>query len=520
MNSPPRKILWADDEIDLLKPHILMLEEKGFRVTPVSNGDDAVACASREKFDAILLDESMPGRGGLSALEAIKERDPSIPIVLVTKNEAESLMDEAIGRRIDDYLLKPVRPMQIFLALKRLFESDRLQENRLARDYVAELAQLRAGSSGGLGWEGWIDLYSRSAQWDVELDLLDDGGLRQAQGDQRRELNVEFSTFVESVYEASVHGGPAPPLSTNVVERWVAPHLREGKQVFFLVIDCMRLDQWLTVEPLIRSYFDVTLDHQVSIIPSATPYARNAIFSGLLPDEIHRLHPDYWQETTNDERSKNRYERQLLEHQLRRLDIQLPSGLKYLKVYNADEASHVRRNVVTYQNIPLVAIVFNFLDMLTHGRSESDLLKELAPDESAFRSVMRSWFLHSAVFDALKWMARQKCVVVITSDHGAVLSRRSALVYGNRETSTNLRFKFGANLGCDPKQAVHLKEPSRFRLPAESMNKQYIIAKEDYYFIYPTKFHEYENKYRGSFQHGGISLEEMILPVATLTPRA
>ncbi len=520
MSPAPRKILWADDEIDLLRPHILMLEEKGFLVTPVSNGDDAVAFAAREKFDVVLLDESMPGRGGLATLEAIKEHDPSLPIVLVTKNEAESLMDEAIGRRIDDYLLKPVRPAQIFLALKRLLESDRIQEKRLSRDYVAELARLRAESSGSLGWQGWIDLYARSAQWDVELDLVDDEGLQQAQGDQRRELNVEFSNYVESAYESWVHGGDAPTLSHQVIERWVAPHLREGTQVFFLVIDCMRLDQWLTVEPLIRTLFDVTLDHQVSIIPSATPYARNAIFAGLMPDDIHRLHSEYWQEGSTDERSKNRYERQLLDQQIKRLDVHLASGLKYLKVYNAEEASHVRRNIVTYQNIPLVAIVFNFLDMLTHGRSESDLLRELAPDESAFRSVMRSWFLHSAFFDALKWMAKQKCVVVITSDHGAVLCRRSALVYGNRETSTNLRFKFGTNLGCDPKQAIHLRDPSRFRLPSESMSKQYIVAKEDFYFIYPTKFHEYENKYRGSFQHGGISLEEMILPVATLTPRA
>jgi len=514
-----RKILWADDEIDLLKPHILLLEEKGFQVTPVSNGNDAVAWAAREKFDVVLLDESMPGMGGLATLEAIKEKDPGLPIVLVTKNEAESLMDEAIGRRIDDYLLKPVRPTQIFLALKRLLEADRLQESRRARDYVAELARLRSESAGGLDWRGWIDLYARSAQWDVELDQVDDVGLKQAQADQRRELNVEFSSYVEGHYESWVGGGEGPPMSHRVVERWVAPHLREGGRVFLVVIDCMRLDQWLTVEPLLRPYFDIQLEHQISILPSATPYSRNAIFSGLLPDEIQRQQPNYWQEASSDERSKNRYERQLLDLQLARLDIRLPSGLKYVKIYNAEEASHVRRNIVTFQNIPLVALVFNFLDMLTHGRSESDLLKELAPDESAFRSVMRSWFLHSALFDALKWIAKQKCVVVVTTDHGAVLSRRSALVYGNRETSTNLRFKFGSNLGCDPKQAIHLRDPSRFRLPADALNKQYIVAKEDFYFIYPTKFHEYESKYRGSFQHGGISLEEMILPVATMRPR-
>ena len=522
---PPqvRKILWADDEIDLLKPHILLLESKGYRVTSVSNGNDAVACAAREKFDVVLLDESMPGLGGLATLEAIKEHDPLLPVVLVTKNEAESLMDQAIGKHIDDYLIKPVRPTQIFLALKRLLEADRLQDGQRARDYVAELARMRAESTGGLDWRGWVDLYSRSAQWDVELDKVEDSGLKQAHQDQRRELNVEFGRYVEANYATWTASGAedksAPPLSVDVLGRWVAPLLREKRRVYFILVDCMRLDQWLTVEPLVREFFDVTVDHHVSILPTATPYSRNAIFAGLHPDEIQRQHPEFWHEGPGDERSKNRFERQLLDLNLKRLGIDLVSPPKYIKIYNADEANNVRRNVVTFQNIPLVALVFNFLDMLTHGRSESDLLRELAPDESAFRSVMRSWFLHSSLFDALKWMSKQECTVILTTDHGAILSRRSALVYGNRETSTNLRFKFGANLSCDPKYAVQVKDPHRFHLPADSMNKHYIIAKEDFYFVYPTNFHEYENRYRGSFQHGGISLEEMILPTATLTPR-
>ncbi len=522
MASQDRKILWADDEIDLLKPHILLLESKGYRVTSVTNGTDAIACAAREKFDVVLLDESMPGLSGLATLEAIKGHDPLVPVVLVTKNEAESLMDEAIGKRIDDYLIKPVRPTQIFLALKRLLESDRLQEGQRARDYVAELAKLRAESTGGLDWRGWVDLYARSAQWDIELDRAGDEGLEQAHQDQRRELNVEFGQYVEANYASWVAGGPAgfaPPLSVDVVERWVAPLLREKRRVYFILVDCMRLDQWLTIEPLLRELFLVTVDHHVSILPTATPYSRNAIFAGLYPDSIQRLHPEYWHEGAGDERSKNRFERQLLDLNLKRLGIELNTSTKYIKIYNADEANNVRRNVVTFQNIPLVALVFNFLDMLTHGRSESDLLRELAPDESAFRSVMRSWFLHSSLFDALKWMSKQDCTVILTTDHGAILSRRSALVHGNRETSTNLRFKFGTNLGCDPKHAVQVKDPARFRLPADASNKNYIIAKEDFYFVYPTNFHEYENKYRGSFQHGGISLEEMILSTATLTPR-
>jgi len=524
MPAQDRKILWADDEIDLLKPHILLLESKGYHVTSVSNGTDAVACAAREKFDVVLLDDSMPGLGGLATLEAIKERDPLVPVVLVTKNEAESLMDEAIGKRIDDYLIKPVRPTQIFLALKRLLEADRLQDGQRARGYVAELARLRTEPTGGLDWRGWTELYARSAQWDVELDKVEDAGLRQAHQDQRRELNVEFGQYVDASYASWLTpdadpGGRTPPLSVHVMDRWVAPILREKRRVYFILVDCMRLDQWLTIEPLVREFFDVTVDHHISILPTATPYSRNAIFAGQYPDEIKRQHPEYWHEGPGDERSKNRFERQLLELNLKRLGIELPTPPKYIKIYNAEEANNVRRNVVTFQNIPLVALVFNFLDMLTHGRSESDLLKELAPDESAFRSVMRSWFVHSSLFDALKWMSKQDCTVILTTDHGAILSRRSALVYGTRETSTNLRFKFGANLACDPKYAVPVKDPSRFHLPADSMNKSYIIAKEDFYFVYPTNFHEYENKYRGSFQHGGISLEEMILPTATLTPR-
>jgi CheY-like chemotaxis protein len=517
---PPvsRKILWADDEIDLLRPHILLLESKGYQVTSVSNGTDAVACAAREKFDVVLLDESMPGLSGLATLEAIKSHDSTVPIVLVTKNEAESLMNEAIGKRIDDYLITPVRPTQIFLVLKRILDSDRLQEGQRTRDSVAELARMRAGLAQGLDWRGYLDLYDRSARWDVELDQVDDAGLKQAHRDQRRELNAAFAQYVESHYEAWIQGGDAPPLSPHVVGRWVAPHVEAGRQVFFVIVDCMRLDQWYAIEPLLRPYFNVRLDHHVSILPTATPYSRNAIFAGLFPEEIWRSHPGYWEEAGSEERSRNRHERHFLEHQVKRLGLTVPT-LKYSKIFNPDEALNVRRNIVTYTNIPLVAIVFNFLDMLTHGRSESDLLRELAPDESAFRSVMRSWFLHSPLYESLKWLSRQDAVVVLTTDHGAILSRHSALVRGNRETSTNLRFKFGTNLSCDAKTAVQVKDPSRFRLPPDQVQKQYIIAKEDYYFVYPTRFHEYENKYRDTFQHGGISLEEMILPTVTLTPR-
>jgi hypothetical protein len=299
----------------------------------------------------------------------------------------------------------------------------------------------------------------------------------------------------------------------------VAPLLREGKKVLFVVMDCMRLDQWLELEAQLDPYFRIRRDHYLSILPTATPYARNAIFSGLFPGDLTRLHPQYWQEARDEERSKNRFERELLDLQLERLGVKLPAGVKYLKVYNADEGAAVRRQAGAFAALPLVALVYNTLDLLAHGRSESELLQEVAPDEAAFRTLTASWFAHSSLFELLKVMAGQEVTVIITTDHGALLGRRATRVLGDRETSTNLRYKFGTNLGCDPRHAVQVKNPARFRLPADSLVKNYILAKEDYYFVYPTNYHEYERQYRDTFQHGGISLEEMVLPVATLTGR-
>jgi hypothetical protein len=289
--------------------------------------------------------------------------------------------------------------------------------------------------------------------------------------------------------------------------------------VVFVIIDCMRLDQWFTLEPMLEDLYDIQREYYCSILPTATPYSRNAIFSGLLPAELHKRHPDLWQESSNDERTKNRFERQLLEFQLERLKVTLDKGLRYLKIYTADESHQTRRQIGSFQGVSLVSMVFNFLDILAHGRSESEILQELAPDEAAFRSVTKAWFVHSPLYEIFRQLASQDCTVVLTTDHGAVLGRRAALVYGNRDTSTNLRYKFGVNLNTDVKQAVIVRKPMDYMLPDDGLNKNYVLAREDYYFVYPTRFHEYERQYRGSFQHGGISVEEMVLPLLTLTPR-
>lgn len=515
-----RRILWADDEIDLLRPHIKFLEQKGFAVTAVPNGEDALSALDRGRFDVVLLDEMMPGLGGLETLEAIKSRDRTVPVILVTKSEEESLMEEAIGRHITDYLIKPVNPSQVFLACKRVLEGQKLQDSQRARDYVSEMQRWQSLDLKRLGWPEWVDLAVDVATWDVRFDETPEAGLRQAHGDFRRSLNIDFGRFVEDRYPHWMHRSEGrPPLSSDVVSQAVIPPLRDGRRVVFIIIDCMRLDHWLTLEPLVEELFEVRRDHYCSILPTATPYARNAIFAGLLPAELWKRHPDLWQESSNDERTKNRFERQLLDFQLERLKATPGKPTKYIKIYDQDEAIATRRQIHSFDGLALVSLVFNFLDILAHGRSESEILQELAPDEAAFRSVMKAWFVHSPLYEILRALSRQDATVVITTDHGAVLGRRAALVYGNRDTSTSLRYKFGVNLNTDPKMAVIVRKPMDYRLPDDGINKNYVLAREDYYFVYPTRFHEYERQFRGSFQHGGISIEEMILPLVTLVPR-
>jgi DNA-binding response OmpR family regulator len=515
-----RRILWADDEIELLRPHIKFLEQKGFQVTPVSNGDDALAELERSPYDVVLLDEMMPGRGGLDTLETIQSRELSVPVILVTKSEEESLMNEAIGRSISDYLIKPVNPSQVFLACKRVLDGLKLQDSQRMRDYVGEMQRWQQLDLRTLSVAEWIQLALDIARWDVRFDEASDEGLQQSHTDFHRGLNIEFARFVEQHYPSWARGEAGRPLlSSDVVAHAVVPHLREKRRVVFIVIDCMRLDQWLALEPIMDEWFTVERELYMSVLPTATPYSRNAIFAGLLPAGIWKQHPELWQEGGPNERTKNRHERQLLELQLQRHGVQSDRAPKYAKIYDADEAHQIRRQITTFSQVPLVSLVFNFIDMLAHGRSESELLQELAPDEAAFRAVMKAWFTHSALFDIFKSLASQDCVVVVTSDHGAVLGRRAALVYGDRETSTNLRYKYGVNLNTDSKQAVILRRPMEFMLPDDGINKNYLLAREDFYFVYPTRFHEFERQYRGSFQHGGVSLEEMVLPLVTLKPK-
>jgi CheY-like chemotaxis protein len=516
------RILWADDEIDLLRPHVLFLEGKGYRVATVTNGTDAVDLVREERFDVVFLDEQMPGMGGIDALAEIKRLAPETPVVMITKSEEEHLMEDAIGAQIADYLIKPVNPNQILLTCKRLLEGARLRDERVSQDYLRQFGQLSARIAGGLDADQWTEVYQQLVRYGLELDA--DVGARQILEDQYREANREFGRFIEDNYTdwiAAFKDGDLdgrPTLSPEVLPRWVFPHLQKRKPVVFFLIDCMRYDQWLEFERLLYPLFDLKKEWHYSLLPTATPYSRNAIFSGLLPLDIAARHPDLWRYDTDDEGSLNQHEGRFLDALLKRKHLN-DIRFRYDKIVSSDDGQALAAGASDLLQHDLSAIVVNFVDILAHSRSDSSVLKEIAPDERAYRALTRTWFEHSWLYRVFEDLAEQDVTVVITTDHGVVRSLRAAKVIGDRDTSTSLRYKHGRNLKVDTKHAIFARDPEPFGLPRSGLNENYIFAKEDFYFVYPTNYNRYLNQYMDTFQHGGASLEEMLLPVATLTPR-
>jgi CheY-like chemotaxis protein len=521
MSEKKANILWIDDEIDLLRPHVLYLHDKGYDVETATNGEDAIEMVKEQAYDLVFLDEMMSGIGGLETLAEIKQLRPDVPVVMITKNEAESLMEEAIGGKISDYLTKPVNPSQILLTCKKFLEGRKITSEHVSRDYVQEFQKISSVLMSGPDSGDWIEVYRKLTEWEIELDDHPELGLGQTLADQKRECNVEFGKFIERNYRTWLEqNDKRPTLSVDVVEKFVIPALSDKRSVFFFVIDCLRLDQWLGMETMLRDLYDIKKQYYYSILPTATPYARNAIFSGLFPNQIEQRFPELWKKGEDDDNSRNRYERQLLDKLLERKRVALRPEPKYIKILDAEVGRSTEQNILTHTQDRLTSIVVNFVDILAHSRSDSDVLKEIAPDEPAYRSLTKAWFLHSSLYSMFRALATQENVkIIVTTDHGSVRSLRGARVLGDREASTSLRYKYGRNLKCDDRHAIFVKNPGDFMLPKRGVTINYIIAKEDYYFVYPTDYHKYLSQYRDSFQHGGISMEEMILPVITLDPK-
>lgn len=519
MNTTPilKKILWVDDEIDSLKPHILFLEKKGYQVKTAVSGDDGILLVKKEPFDMVLLDEMMPGKDGLTTLEEIKEESPHLPVVMVTKSEEESLMEDAIGQKIDDYLVKPVNPSQILLVIKRLLDSKKIISSSSMKRYITDINRFNQKMYGALQPEDWFEAMTILSQWSLELDINRDVGLEQTLEGTRKEWNTEFTKYIENNYRNWLHDDDRPMLSPDVTGAYLVPELKKGNKVLFIVVDCMRSDQWMLIEPLIAEYYNIKRENYFSLLPSATPFARNALFSGLFPDEIQKVYPDTYNES--DEGSLNRNEEKFLVDNLARNGLRYERPPKYLKVNDNTEGDALAKKVSDLFGTPLVAIVFNFLDILVHGRSNNVILKEIAGTEAAFRSLMKTWFEHSSLFEILKAFAAEDYTVIVTSDHGSVLCKRGTKAFGKRTTSTNLRYKYGDNLNSDPKESILIKKPEQWRLPSMSLATTYLLAKDDFYFVYPNNYNEMVRYFQNSFQHGGISLEEMIIPVTVLKPK-
>lgn len=517
-----RRILWADDEIEMLRPHVLFLEEREYEVVTVSNGEEAVRAVARQRFDAVLLDEQMAGLDGIATLSRIKRLRPGLPVVMITKSEEESLMEEAIGRRIDDYLTKPVNPSQILSALKRLLETRAISQQRLQQDYIREFNRNEEELDVGLDWDEWLDLAQRLQQWaiDITTDRLTD--LMPLLEQQTAEANTRFGRYIEEEYPRWLKAPreQRPPLSHDIVHDWVLPQMRDGKPVLFLVLDCLRLDHWMAVEPMLREEFEIETDTYFSLLPTATPYSRNSIFSGLLPHEFPETHPDLWNKLDwNGELNVNRFEHQLLDRQLKKLGAMPSPEPKYAKILDPEEAQRVARKASDYFDQPLVSMVFNFVDIVAHHRSSEEVIQTLVPDEAAYRSIVRSWFEHSPLRQMLSTFGQRGVTIVLTSDHGSIRVKNPVKVVGDREASHSLRYKLGRNLKVEPKYAVRVREPEAWGVPAPALNSDLLLARDNNYFVYPTGFHKYAEKFNDSFLHGGISLDEMVLPVAVLKHR-
>jgi DNA-binding response OmpR family regulator len=509
------KILWADDEIDLLKPHIIYLEAKGYGLTPAKSGDEALDILEENKFDLIFLDENMPGLTGLETLAIIKEKYTNTPVIMITKSEEESIMEEAIGSKIADYLIKPVNPNQILLAIKKNIDSSRLVEEKTTSNYQQEFRNISMKLSSHLNKEEWYDIFKKITYWELELEKSGDNSVEQILEMQKSEANAQFFKFIKNNYKDWVNGKNPPLMSHNILRKKVVPLMDNNKPTYMIVIDNLRYDQWKIIEPSVLEDFVVENDEMyTSILPTATQYARNAIFAGLLPSEIQKRHPNMWK-NDSDEGGKNMYEEEFLLDNLQMLG-KADAKASYTKITNLNAGRKTVAKIPNMKTNDLNVIVYNFVDMLSHARTDMKVIKELADDDAAYRSLTASWFSHSPLKDIMKQISKQDANIVITTDHGTINVNRPARVIGDRDVNSNLRYKQGRNLNYQKNDVFEMDKPLDCYLPIQNVSSKYIFAKEDMYFVYPNNYNQFANLYRNTYQHGGISMEEMLIPIITL----
>lgn len=514
------RLLWADDEIDLLKPHILLLEQKGYNVTAVKSGTEAIDEIKENVFDVVFLDENMPGLTGLETLAELKKIKSDLPVVMITKSEEEYVMDDAIGSQIADYLIKPVNPKQIWLSVKKIIDKKRLVSEKVSSTYQQDFRELSMRLNDRLDIFEWIQLYQDLVYWELQLDKSDEESMQEILQTQKAEANNNFAKIVEDEYEEWVNNlDEAPVLSCNVFARKVAPVLKESeKPTMLIVLDNLRFDQYKSLTSRLREMYRIDEESAyLSILPTATQYARNSFFAGLMPSEIAKRFPKLWK-NDEDEGGKNMHEEEFLADLIQRLG--LSKSFAYHKIVKLEAGRILVDNIQnTLKNNDLTVVVYNFIDTLSHARTDMEVIKELAEDEAAYRSLTLSWFDHSPILDILKKAAQQDINLIITTDHGSQRVKKGVKVVGDRNTTTNLRYKQGKSLKYNAKQVVEFRNPERIKLPKSNLSSTYIFSKPEDFFVYPNNQHYYENFYRDTFQHGGISLEEMVIPFIKLSTK-